>query len=123
MRDERRRNVRSCPRERAFAALGWEYTKVGKIIDISMGGLAFSYIVGMKQNGDVCTVDIFLTERQFHLHNLPCRIVYDYEIDKPFGLEEGMEFFANRRCGIQFASMERRNVISFFIDTYAIRAE
>ena len=57
------------------------------------------------------------------LHNRSFRIVFYYEIDKPFGLEEGMEFFANRRCGIQFASMERRNLISFFIDTYAIRAE
>ena len=44
MRSEKRKYVRFIAQKDAYAALGTYFTKVGKLIDISIGGLAFEYI-------------------------------------------------------------------------------
>ena len=49
---EQRRYARFFLEHDTFAALGHEYNKVGKVIDMSVGGLSFEYIVGkdIQQN-------------------------------------------------------------------------
>jgi hypothetical protein len=41
MRSERRKYVRFKAQENAFAALGTNFSRVGKLKEISIGGLAF----------------------------------------------------------------------------------
>ena len=77
MPPERRAHTRYAPVETAYAALGAEYSRVGKIRDFSLGGLAFEYLVDKTPNGGKVTVDVFLVDDSFHIHNLPCKIIYD----------------------------------------------
>ena len=77
---ERRKYARYVPQKNAFAALGRNYTRVGKIQDIALGGLSFEYIVGDSPKEDAAEADIFLVGNVFHLHNIPCRIIYDFEV-------------------------------------------
>ncbi|MEE8416798.1 MAG: response regulator transcription factor, partial [Desulfobacterales bacterium] len=50
LKSEKRRHVRFNAPENLFAALGNPVQKVGKVKDISMGGLAFEYIPGEKED-------------------------------------------------------------------------
>jgi len=70
--------------ENVFAALGRNYSKIGKIKDLSLGGLAFEYITAEDENLTISDVDVFLSNSIFHLYNLPCRVIYDIEIHSPY---------------------------------------
>ena len=82
MQTERRRHVRHIPQGNSFAALGEKYTKVGKIKDIGMGGLAFNYIVRQEIPEGDSMVNVFLTDDTFHIHSLPCLIVYEVGVSE-----------------------------------------
>lgn len=56
---EQRRHLRFLPAENTFVALGRNFSKVGKVIDISLGGLAIEYIAGEGNTQDDSLVDIF----------------------------------------------------------------
>ena len=120
---EQRRHSRFLPVENTFAALGRNFTKVGKVIDISLGGLSIEYIAGEGNNHDDSLVDIFLTNDGFHLYNVPCSVVSDIELQVPHVNNMFVEFLTTKRCGIQFSeiSKEDKNQLKLFIDTRTIR--
>ena len=68
---EKRKYERFSPQGNAFAALGHRYTKVGRIKDISMGGVAFEHISMGGKDRDFSRIDIFLMGDVFHLYNIP----------------------------------------------------
>ena len=115
MPPERRTHPRYLPVETAYAALGAEYSRVGKLKDFSLGGLAFEYLDNKTPNGGKVTVDVFLVDDSFHIHNLPCRIIYDVLLLG--GDENGAPLFNTRRCGISFTShtSEQEKQIKIFI--------
>ena len=102
---EKRKYERISPRGNAFAALGSQYTKVGRIKDISLGGLAFDYISAVDTDRDFSHINIFLIGDVFHLYNLPCEVVYD--IAYPAELEniESVKVSSIQRCGVQFGAL------------------
>ena len=102
---EKRKYERIPPRGNAFAALGSQYTKVGRIKDISLGGLAFDYISAVDTDRDFSHINIFLIGDVFHLYNLPCEVVYD--IAYPAELEniESVKVSSIQRCGVQFGAL------------------
>ena len=65
----------------AFAALGPDYIKVGQIINISMGGLAFRYL-GSEGPSNASELEIFLAGRAFFLYKLHFETVWDSLTDK-----------------------------------------
>jgi hypothetical protein len=101
MQTERRNHVRYVSQENVFAALGDRYTKVGKIIDISMGGLSFEYIIGQENSEVSSTVDVFLTDASFHIHNLPCTVIYDVEAGASVAGNQSVDML-RRRCAVLF---------------------
>ena len=115
MPPERRTHPRYLPVETAYAALGAEYSRVGKLKNFSLGGLAFEYLDHETQNGRNVTVDVFLVDDSFHIHNLPCRVIYDLLL--PGGDDDGAPLFNTRRCGISFTShtSEQEKQIKIFI--------
>jgi hypothetical protein len=120
MPPERRAHYRYPPVETAYAALGAEYSKVGQIKDFSLGGLAFEYMGNKTPNGGKVTVDVFLVDDSFHIHNLPCKIIYDapsYEEDSENVL------FRSRVCGVSFnsKSLVHERQINAFFRQYIIR--
>jgi hypothetical protein len=57
---ERRQYARYLSHANAFAALGHQYSIVGKIKNIALGGLAFEYIGGDSPDDEISEADIFL---------------------------------------------------------------
>lgn len=103
----KRKYERVVPRENAFAALGRRYTKIGRIKDISMGGLAFEYISAQDTDGDTSRIDIFIIGDVFHLPDIPCEVVYDVPHPLPLKNLESIKRSPTRRCGVQFGEMTK----------------
>jgi hypothetical protein len=106
MGTERRRFTRFLVPENVYAALGPSFSKIGRIKDISIGGLAIKYLTDEDTTLRNSHVDIFIREEEFFLSKLPCKIVYDVPIEsfanpQPSGL-------THKRCGVQFHQFTNR---------------
>ncbi len=116
---ERRKYVRFLAKDNSFAALRNGFKKVGKIDDISINGLGFSFLSEITQvdsTGHHSKVDIFISENGFHLSNVPCMIVYetpDTTPDENFPVQM-------YRCGLQFGELTRSQLkqMELFIENY-----
>jgi hypothetical protein len=111
---ERRKFTRFRVQDDAFAALRGNFSKVGKIYDISLNGMAFRYLDKNTAEEKYSQVDIFLTNNGFHLIGVPCTIIYDVEELKYFKNNEVVP----HRCGVKFGSLkeEQQNNLEFFIN-------
>ncbi len=120
---ERRKYIRFLSGEPAYGALGPRYIKVGKIKDISVGGLSFVYIstTGTDRYKESSHVNIFITDMRFHLPNVPCRVVYDVPMDSAHSEGPFKSHLSTKRCGVQFDSMtdDSANMLNYFLETYA----
>lgn len=119
---ERRKYSRFLPQENAFAALGRKYTRVGKISDISLGGLAFEYIVGEENHQGATEVDIFLVGDVFHLYNVPCKMVYDIEVHVPHVNNKFIKILTTKKCAVKFDYLAKddKAQLELFIQTHTI---
>ncbi len=80
---ERRKNKRYKAVEGAYAAISPNSHKLGQIIDISMGGLAFKYIDTSKDDdNDVHPLEetIFLSSMGYYVGDIPFKTIADYEV-------------------------------------------
>ncbi|MBE9594114.1 MAG: PilZ domain-containing protein [Proteobacteria bacterium] len=103
---EQRKYVRFLPQDNTFAALRKGFEKVGKVNDVSIKGLAFSYLSETVENGPdpySYQVDIFLLENKCHLSNVPCKIVYDAP-DPTNGKNYSIKMY---RCGLLFKELTK----------------
>jgi c-di-GMP-binding flagellar brake protein YcgR len=89
---------------------------MGKIVDISLGGLAFRYFPRPKASNRSFHIDIFLMDGSFSLNKVPVQTISDFEIDSEtsFGLE-------TRRCSVQFGDLtdNQKFNLRYFIQTYS----
>jgi hypothetical protein len=100
----------------AFAALGPDYIKVGQIINISMGGLAFRYLAS-EGPSNASELDIFLAGRVFYLYKLPFETVRDFVTNEmPFSSTN------MKVCGLQFGGLtdKQKSDLRYFIQTHTI---
>jgi c-di-GMP-binding flagellar brake protein YcgR len=122
MGPERRRHNRHIPlKQNAFAALGQDFAKTGKIVDISLGGLAFEYIVGPRtSNNDDSRVDIFLTDMPLHIRNAQCQAIYDSHSSISQMESDISCSLTVRRTGIKFLmlSEKQREQLSVLISLF-----
>lgn len=98
-------NQRIYPRFRvkdgAFAVLRPEFTQLGPILDISQGGLAFSYhLTGKPTNGSF-ELDIFLIGHGVLVERVPFHIVSDHKVVT----KSKHDCLPRRRCGVQFGRL------------------
>jgi hypothetical protein len=114
---ERRKFTRFLTQEDAFAALRGNLTKVGKICDISLKGLAFRYLAEKKSNETFTHVDIFLSTNGFHLPDIPCEVVYDKK-ESMYNTNVVLPY----RCGLKFEPLkeEQQNKLELFINNFTI---
>jgi len=80
---ERRKNKRYKAVDGAYAAISPNSHKLGQIIDISMGGLAFKYIDTSTEENDVdasAEESIFLSSMGYYVGDLPFKTISDYEV-------------------------------------------
>ena len=100
MENERRKFTRFLVPENVYAALGPSFSKVGRIKDLGIGGLAIEYITDEDSVPGNSHVDIFSREEEFYLSKLPCKIVYDDPIEPCAGPQ--VSGLTRKHCGVQF---------------------
>jgi hypothetical protein len=75
---------------------------VGKLMDISSGGIGFEYATSRDNDRPkalTLVVDI-LCRKHFRLSRVPCRVAYDMRVDQTNF--DGNEM---RRCGLEFGKL------------------
>ena len=117
---ERRKHKRFKVQAGAFAVLRpqWPYsTKLGQVIDMSMGGLAFRYIDTEGETSGPCELDIFTADSNFYLHEIPFKNISDFEMDNVPSLAS----IRMRRCGLQFGELTQSQIfdLEYFIQNHA----
>jgi len=118
---EKRKHFRFAPgHNKAFIALGNEFTRVGQIRDICVGGVAFDYFFhkDLEYNPSQ-QLDIFMPGNKFYLRNLPCNIVYDILHLK----RTANPLFLAKRIGLQFRELTHSQTthLMFFLENHTVQ--
>lgn len=100
----------------AFVGFGPYDAKVGQIIDVSMGGLAYRY-VGRKEPSDG-ELDIFLSERDFYVGKIPFKTVSDFEM----ATQAPSCSVTMRRTGVKFKKLTHHQAsqLEYFIQNHTL---
>ena len=121
MISERRKYTRFLAEEDVYAALGTNFNKVGKLKDISIGGLAFEYIDSTEYCAqDSSRVAIFHSHNEFYLLYLACREICDLPLSAENEDPQFNRQYVIHRCAIQFEDItaKQRKQLEFFINRY-----
>ena len=117
---ERRRKARLRPKSLTFVAVRPEFARLGKLLDISKGGLCFQYMSEEDQKGDgtLLKVDVFISQNGYYLPRVPCRVIYDTKIKKGMISTTGLKL---RRCGLKFEGLteEQADQIELYLKSHA----
>jgi hypothetical protein len=114
---ERRKHIRFSVAEDTFVALRPHYYRIGKVLNISIDGLAFTYMVDGKPPGPSFELDLFLADRTFFLKEVPFRTISDVPHD---GGPSG--FIETRECTVQFENLtsHQKNELESFIRNHSL---
>jgi hypothetical protein len=90
-------------------------SKIGKIIDISEGGLAFSYIDIGTRPEESFKLDLYFQGKDFRIENIPSKTVSDISIKSLYAITK------TRRHGVQFCDLKSSQSASLkeFIEDFA----
>jgi len=115
---ENRKFERYLAQDLAFAVFRPSFTKLGKIKDISKGGLAFEYVTAEGQMEDSTEIDIFISGTRFHMTRVPAKTMYDSKVVNH--RYTFAPFVERRRCGVQFGELteEQSAQLEHFIETH-----
>ncbi len=121
MRTEKRKYLRLPVRDDVIIAIQNGINRIGKVKDISQGGLSFEHVYDEDSNWVGLIKNILIWADDFNMAKIPCRIVYDIQI--PLSPEYGLLTvqFITRRCGVEFVSLTDHQVsqLDFFLKTFA----
>jgi hypothetical protein len=115
-RNERRGNKRFHASTGAFAVLGPNSTKVGRVIDISLSGLAFRHVDRKEALRGLHELDVFTIDDDFHVNKITFETVSDYEI-----VNEGpLAMMKSRQSGLRFGELtpDQRSLLEYFIQNH-----
>ena len=114
---ERRKYKRMQVRDDAFVLLGPNSTKLGRIIDIGIGGLAFSHMARERPSSELFELDIFIIDSDFYLERVLFETISDFKThENPFSS------ITMRRSGVRFGELGHNQVsqLEHFIQNYTI---
>ena len=100
---ERRRYKRYPVQKRAYALLKAHESKLGQIVNVSKGGLAFRYMSAKKRLKGPFDIDIMITDNGFRLDNVRVRIISEHEVAD----EKSFSFLTVRQLGVEFAGLSQ----------------
>ena len=103
---------------RAFAYYETRSPKIAEITDISIEGVAFSYVGIAEKVNQPFELEIILPDSTRLMEKLPCRTVSDCKLVS--GMDDGR---GTRRCSVQFSDLtdDQRVKIEDFIENYCWR--
>jgi hypothetical protein len=115
---ERRKHRRFQVQDGAYAALYNGSLKIGQIQNISKDGFALRYISYGEQAEGSSEVDIFASNNDFYLKNLPFKTISDVYID----FENPFSTTTLWQCGGQFGEITQSQMfqVYYFIQDYTI---
>ena len=93
MNSERRKTVRFLPQTETY------FTKLGRLTNISKGGLSFQYSAPKQQSNSSTHLDLFTGNNGFYLSRLACKVIYDNRLFEDNTSSTSLE---HRRCGLEF---------------------
>ncbi|MCB9482161.1 MAG: PilZ domain-containing protein [Desulfobacteraceae bacterium] len=101
MYEDQRLHKRFKPNDDVFVSFNESYL-LGKIRDISNGGLCFEYI-STEESEKIGTfqktfINIWTPQEDISIENLPCETVYDYKSKKLTKVQN----YESRICGLRF---------------------
>jgi len=97
---ERRKHYRFKPQDYVFASLNPQSHVLGRIVDISMDGLAFCYPAKEKLTDESSSLTISWGDGESRIEGIPFKIVWDRRFSdnaSPGGMV--------RHCGVRFAGL------------------
>jgi hypothetical protein len=120
METDKRKDERVLVGDEVIVALRNKSSRVGRVKDISVGGLSFEHIYDEDLEREPSKRDLSLWVNNFSMFNLPCRVVYDIPISEPPEYDILTIHFKTRRCGVQFETLteHQRAQLDYFLRTY-----
>jgi len=102
--------------EIALAVLKAKPLKMGQIVNISKGGLAFRYIDSEIESGKSSEIDILFAQNNFHLKKVLFKTVADYKAVSEFPFSS----IVMRQKSVQFREMRpyQTSQLDYFIKNY-----
>ena len=104
---ERRKYPRYRVQSNVLVVVSTDYTIMGPVIDVSEGGLAFSYIDQDIQDLKMFTLCLVIPDTGIILDSVPVSIVSDLELNNG---EENELSILTRRCGVQFHNLSEAHL-------------
>lgn len=115
---EKRKHKRFKTQEGVFSELTSTTTKLGQIKNISKGGINFHYVADEEQISGSHKINIFLNDDDFHLNEIPFKVISDYCVDynSPFSTIIMMQ------CSGQFNELTQKQMfqLDYLIDHYTL---
>ena len=120
---EKRKFARYITRPEIFAALGKSFSRVGRVKDVSLGGVAFEYIAEEQNEDDLSSIDIFATGNGLHLSRIPCRKIYEVSVKDTTEVSSLSSELRTKRCGVEFDDLTKSELsqVKHLIETYAAK--
>lgn len=115
VQSENRNHKRFRPTEAVFVMLKPSHTHVGRLIDISMGGLAFDYLVDGVLPKPPAELEIFVKGGAFRMNGIPCEAIWANTTD-----EGRVTSIRKRKCGVRFGKLtdHQKAKLKELIETY-----
>ena len=109
-REEKRKFFRYEISEMLFLVFARNSRRLGMVRNISMGGVAFEYIVyddtsPSVYKGDRIEINMFKRDWEFFVEKIPCKIVYDVQTENDFN---PYSYVKTRCCGLQFSDLNEK---------------
>ncbi|UCG81250.1 MAG: PilZ domain-containing protein [Desulfobacterales bacterium] len=113
---ERRKHKRFRVQDGAFVMLRPSHSHMGRIVDISMSGLAFECFGEEEPATRPKELEIFVTDSSFRL-NMPCQLVYGLPT-----YESPLTSYKKKRCGVQFGDLTeyQTSLLADFIEHHTL---
>ena len=115
---EQRKHKRFRPQDGTYAVLRGPGKKLGQVVNVSLGGLAFRYIDIGERPKRSFELDISIQEDGFILDGLSFETVSDFSTSREFPFSST----PIRRRGGQFMALNENQIsdLEYFIQNYAI---
>jgi len=123
MEIEKRKNIRYLVEEDTIVALQNGFNRIGKVKDISIGGLSFEHIYEDDLDWIHSRKNVLLWVNDFNISKIPCRVIYDIPVPIPPEYDSLTVQFITKRCGLEFETLTeyQRAQLDFFLQTFTKR--
>ena len=117
LHSERRKHQRFRLKDLAIAVPNKPTSQVGRIVNISKGGLAVRYVDRDDWAGEADSIDILINSGLF-LTNIPIQNVNDFEVEN----QVSFSIMTERQCCLQFGplSSEQESRLDEFIRHHGV---